>query len=165
MDYDKLFEDALRSVVQTVLTRVIKEGLLGDHHFYISFQTNHAGVSIPDSLRARYPDEMTIVLQNQFWDLKVTDELFEVTLSFNDMQEQVVVPFKAITSFVDPSVRFGLQFRGGKESEGGAILPQEGIPQPRPETATKDKGGKATSDQTEDDTTAEVIPLDTFRKK
>jgi len=165
MDYDKLFEDALRSVVQTVLTRVIKEGLLGDHHFYISFQTNHAGVSIPDSLRARYPDEMTIVLQNQFWDLKVTDELFEVTLSFNDMQEQVVVPFKAITSFVDPSVRFGLQFRGGKESEGGAILPQEGAPQPRPETAAKDKGGKATSDQTEDDTTAEVIPLDTFRKK
>jgi len=166
MDYDRLYEDTLRQLVQTVLTQIAKEGLLGGRHFYISFRTTHAGVNIPDSLRTRYPDEMTIVLQNQFWDLNITDSLFEVTLSFNNLQEKLIVPFAAITSFVDPSVRFGLQCRGDKESESAATPLQDASSRPQPATAIQKKAATETAaDQTKDDTTAEVIPLDSFRKK
>ena len=169
MDYDRLYGDTLRKLVQTVLTRVAEEGLRGDRHFYISFRTNDAGVNIPGHLRTRYPDEMTIVLQNQFWDLTITDSLFEVTLSFNNLQEKLIIPFAAITSFVDPSVRFGLQCRGDKEPE-DATTPQKTPSRPQLATAIREEEDAATTaDQTEDDATddatAEVIPLDSFRKK
>jgi uncharacterized protein len=109
--YDDIVQEALRAVVGRVLRSIEKSGgLPGDHHFYITFKTTAPGVSIPRSLAERFPDEMTIVLQHKYWDLKVTDELFEVGLSFNQMSSHLVIPYAAITGFVDPAVNFALQF-------------------------------------------------------
>jgi hypothetical protein len=108
--YDALVDDALRSVVRRVLTQVAEKGLPGSHHFYISFRSNDPGVVLPEYLRAKYPEEMTIVLQHQYWDLILGPNHFEVTVSFNKQQERIRVPFAALSAFVDPSVRFGLQF-------------------------------------------------------
>jgi uncharacterized protein len=108
--YDLLAQQALRGVVQRVLSDVAKNGLAGEHHFYISFDTEAPGVRISQRLREKYPQEMTIVLQHQFWDLIVTDEGFEVGLSFNGVPERLGVPFAAIKGFFDPSVKFALQF-------------------------------------------------------
>jgi len=115
--YDLLTQQALRAVVRTVLTDTAKKGLPGDHHFYISFDTHAEGVHLSDRLRAQYPDEMTIILQHQFWDLKVGDEEFEVGLSFGGIPEKLTVPFEAINGFFDPSVQFGLQFEEVIEGE------------------------------------------------
>ncbi|MPZ36762.1 MAG: hypothetical protein GEU95_01650 [Rhizobiales bacterium] len=108
--YDILTQDALRSVVRTVLEDAARNGLPGEHHFYVAFDTRADGVKLSQRMRAQYPEEMTVVLQHQFWDLVVTDEQFEVGLSFGGVPERVVVPFAAIKSFVDPSVQFGVQF-------------------------------------------------------
>jgi hypothetical protein len=108
--YDLLAQDALRGVVKKVLTDIAARGLPGDHHFFISFHTRADGVKISDRLREKYPDELTIVLQHQFWDLIVSDESFEVGVSFNGIPERLTVPFAAIKGFFDPSVQFGLQF-------------------------------------------------------
>jgi uncharacterized protein len=108
--YDLLAQEALRGVVRTVLVDAAKKGLQGEHHFFISFDTRAEGVRVSPRLREQYPDEMTIVLQHQFWDLKVGDETFEVGLSFGGVPERLLVPFTAIRSFVDPSVQFALQF-------------------------------------------------------
>jgi hypothetical protein len=108
--YDLLAQDALRGVVRRVLTDAAREGLPGEHHFYISFKTQHPGVRISSRLAEKYPDEITIVLQHQFWDLSVTDAGFEVGLSFGNAPEKLVVPFDAISGFFDPSVQFGLKF-------------------------------------------------------
>lgn len=110
IDYEVLAQDAMRGLVRTVLQRTAKSGLPGDHHFYISFDTNAVGVSISKRLREKYPNEMTIVLQHRFWDLSVGDERFEVKLTFDGIPERVVVPYTAIKVFFDPSVRYGLQF-------------------------------------------------------
>jgi hypothetical protein len=115
--YDLLTQQALRGVVRTVLTDTAKKGLPGDHHFYISFDTTADGVHMSDRLRAQYPDEMTIILQHQFWDLKVSEEHFEVGLSFGGVPERLMVPFDAINGFFDPSVQFGLQFEEAVEGE------------------------------------------------
>ena len=115
--YDLLTQQALRGVVRSVLTDTAKKGLPGDHHFYISFDTRADGVRLSDRLRAQYPDEMTIILQHQFWDLKVGDEGFEVGLSFGGIPERLSVPFDAINGFFDPSVQFGLQFEEVTEGE------------------------------------------------
>jgi hypothetical protein len=115
--YDLLTQQALRGVVRSVLTDTAKKGLPGDHHFYISFDTRAEGVRLSDRLRAQYPDEMTIILQHQFWDLKVGDEEFEVGLSFGGVPERLAVPFEAINGFFDPSVQFGLQFEEVAEGE------------------------------------------------
>jgi hypothetical protein len=115
--YDLLTQQALRGVVRTVLIDTAKKGLPGDHHFYISFDTRAEGVRLSDRLRAQYPDEMTIILQHQFWDLKVDDEEFEVGLSFGGIPEKLTVPFEAINGFFDPSVQFGLQFEEVIEGE------------------------------------------------
>lgn len=109
--YDELVEDALKGVLRTVLQTVIDDGLPGQHHFFITFRTRHPEVSISDVLMQRYPEEMTIVLQYQFWDLTLDDAGFGVTLSFDDKPERLEVPFDAVTGFLDPSVKFGLQFR------------------------------------------------------
>src|SRR5690349_3473667 len=116
--YDALVDDALRGVVRRVLRQVADKGLPGSHHFYISFRSTDPGVQLPDYLRAKYPEEMTIVLQHQYWDLIINDEFFEVTVSFNKQQERIKVPFAALSAFVDPSVRFGLQF--DRNEKGGA---------------------------------------------
>jgi uncharacterized protein len=112
IDYEALAQDAMRGLVRTVLTRAAKVGLPGEHHFYISFDTLAPGAFISKRLREKYPDEMTIVLQHRFWDLAVTDERFEVKLTFDGIPERLVVPFNAIKVFFDPSVRFSLQFEG-----------------------------------------------------
>ena len=110
IDYEALTQDAMRGVVRTVLTRIAKTGLPGDHHFYISVDTEHPGSSLSKRLREKYPREMTIVLQHRFWDLVIHDERFEVKLTFDGIPERLVVPFEAIKVFFDPSVRYGLQF-------------------------------------------------------
>ena len=111
--YDAIVQEALRAVVGRVLGEIVDAGseLPGAHHFYITFKTHAPGVSVPASLRERFPDEMTIVLQNKFWDLRVEEELFSVGLSFNQIPAELVVPYAAITQFVDPAVDFGLQFQ------------------------------------------------------
>jgi len=109
--YDDLVDNALRGAMREVLLRVTEDGLVGSHHLYITFHTNYPGVEIPVYLRERYPDELTIVLQHQFWGLDVTEEGFSVTLSFNKAREYVSVPFAALTRFADPGVKFGLQFQ------------------------------------------------------
>ncbi len=114
IDYEALQSEAMRGVVRAVLARTAKSGLPGDHHFYISFDTTVPGVSLSKRLKEKYPSEMTIVLQHRFWDLIVTEERFEVKLTFDGIPERLVVPFAALKVFFDPSVRYGLQF---EESE------------------------------------------------
>lgn len=127
--YDEIVQDALRSVVWRVLKRVEAEGLPGQHHFYIAFNTRAPGVSIPKRLMERYPDEMTIVIQHQYWDLAVDDLGFTIGLSFNQVPAKLRVPYAALTGFVDPAVNFALQFQAGSE---GAVVP-ESQPDPEPQ--------------------------------
>jgi hypothetical protein len=108
--YDLLTQQALRGVVRSVLADAAKKGLPGDHHFFITFDTHADGVRMSERLRAQYPEEMTVILQHQFWDLTVSDVAFDVGLSFGGITERLSIPFDAITAFVDPSVQFGLQF-------------------------------------------------------
>jgi hypothetical protein len=152
--YEKMVESALRGVVREALRRAGREGLRSAHHFYIGFGTRMPGVDIPDHLRARYPDEMTIVLQHQFWDLEVEEERFTVTLSFQKQLERLVIPFAAIRSFADPSVNFALEFAGpdAAASPSGAVPVQvEAPPKPVEKQVEKPAG--------------EVVTLDSFRKR
>jgi hypothetical protein len=129
--YDILTQDALRGVVRTVLEDAARNGLPGEHHFYIAFDTRADGVKLSQRMRAQYPEEMTVVLQHQFWDLVVTDEQFEVGLSFGGVPERVVVPYAAIKSFVDPSVQFGVQFEtlvAAEDAEGEKATDDAGKP-------------------------------------
>lgn len=162
--YDRMVENALRSVVRTAIEEVMEShdgsgGMLGDHHFYITFLTDYPGVSIPEYLRDRYPGEMTIVLQYQFSDLAVDDEKMQVTLSFNDIPEKLVVPLGAISIFADPSVNFALQFQPlGDVLEEDLILQEMPDGDDDPDDPNGSGGGKG-------QTTGEVISLDKFRKK
>lgn len=117
LQYDVMVESALRGVVRQALQQVARSGLPGEHHFYITFRTDHSGVEMRPELRAQHPGDMTIVLQYQFWDLDVSAESFSVTLSFNNRSEHLHVPFEAVVAFADPSVRFGLQFEAGEDSD------------------------------------------------
>ncbi len=148
--YDKMVEAALRNVVRQALTTAAEDGLPGAHHFYVTFRTKYPGVDIPDYLKSQYPQEMTIVLEHQFWDLEVRDEDFSVALSFHNKQEKLTIPFEAVSAFADPSVKFGLQFQenAGEEPEETLVAPP---PEP-PKTAESPKPG-------------EVVALDAFRKK
>lgn len=126
IDYEALAQEAMRGVVRTILTRVAKQGLPGDHHFYISFDTLANGVSMSKRLKEKYPEEMTIVLQHRFWELAVNDDRFEVKLSFDGILERLVVPFAAIKVFFDPSVRYGLQFETQAATEAEPIADSDG---------------------------------------
>ena len=140
--YDLLVQDALRGVVRQVLTDVARNGLQGEHHFFITFKTATPGLRLSSRMRERYPDEMTVILQHQFWGLTVTEAGFEVGLSFNNMPERLFVPFAAITMFQDPSVTFGLKFdvkEGGAEGSGKPALAEA----PRPALAEAPKGLRA----------------------
>ena len=148
--YDKMVEKALRSVVKETLKELIDRGIVDEHHFYITFMTEHPGVQMPDYLKERYQGEMTIVLQHQFYDLEVDDEKFTVMLSFNNTPERLVIPLAAITIFADPSVNFALQFQPLSEDEDEVGFEAEKIDKETPEKDVK-KG--------------EVISLDSFRKK
>lgn len=151
--YDKMVESALRGVVRDALTQAAERGLPGNHHFYLTFRTGHPGVAIPDYLVAQYPDEMTIVLQYQFFGLEVEADIFSVTLSFNNALERLVIPFAAITTFADPAVNFALQFQplteaveAEDEAEAEAEIAQEEPP-------------------ADDGKRGQVVALDAFRKK
>ena len=115
--YDLLTQQALRGVVRNVLTEAAKKGLPGEHHFYISFDTRAEGVRLSDRLKAQYPEQMTVILQHQFWDLEVDEDGFSVGLSFGGVPEKLTVPFETIKGFFDPSVQFGLQFEDVSEAE------------------------------------------------
>jgi len=173
--YDALVDDALRSVVRRVLNQVAEKGLPGSHHFYISFRSTDPGVVLPDYLRAKYPEEMTVVLQHQYWDLIVAPDHFEVTVSFNKQQERIRVPFAALSAFVDPSVRFGLQFDRKDKAEGDksevpatpAALPpaEKRTPLAGPAADAAAEGAPADGEAKPDDGASKVVKLDSFRKK
>jgi uncharacterized protein len=159
LHYDRMMENALRGVVREALETVVATGLPGEHHFYVTFRTEHAGVEIPPRLRQRHPEEMTIVLQHQFWDLKVEAERFQVTLSFDRVHERLVVPYAALTAFVDPSVQFGLQFPAGQTPTAAKTEAKvEAAPEPKPEAPAAEAAAPA-------DSSARVVALDAFRKK
>ncbi|MAH05315.1 MAG: hypothetical protein CL561_07135 [Alphaproteobacteria bacterium] len=159
--YDRMVEKALRSVVRHVVEEVIERGELpGEHHFYITFNTDYPGVQIPDYLAERYPGEMTIVLQYEFYDLKVDDEKLEVTLSFNSVPEHLIIPLAAISIFADPSVNFALQFQPLSEDEG------DFDPDDDPEgDDVDDEDDDSKSSKAKEEPAGEVISLDKFRKK
>jgi hypothetical protein len=144
--YDLLAQEALRGVVRKVLTDIGKSGLPGDHHFYIAFDTNYPGVRLSQRLREQYPNEMTIVLQHQFWDLSVSDYAFEVGLSFGNVPERLVIPFDAVKGFFDPSVQFGLQFEiidlGENEEENAAGGQSDAQDSEQMQDDTSEEGGK-----------------------
>jgi hypothetical protein len=158
--YDVLARDALRGVLRRVLTDAAEHGLPGDHHFFITFLSTAEGVKLSPRLLAQYPEEMTVILQHQFWDLTVTEDRFEVGLSFGGVAERLVVPFNSIKSFFDPSVQFGLQFEPADAP--AASLPAVPAPAaptaPTPAVETKDEPAKPSEG-------AEVVRLDRFRKK
>lgn len=165
-----MVEAALRGVVRAALEHTAAHGLPGDHHFYITYRTQTPGVEMPPFLRERYPEEITIVLQHQFWDLKVGDDSFSVSLSFDNQIAQLTVPYAALTAFVDPSVKFGLQFETATEDSaapaakaGGSVpaVRSGGDLVPVDEDATADAGSEAG----EEKPSAEVVSLETFRKK
>lgn len=177
--YDRLTQDALRGVIRTVLTQVYKNGLPGQHHFFIAIETTADGVSISKRLQEQYPEEITIVLQYQFWDLAVHDDRFEVKLSFNNIPEKLVVPYSAVKSFFDPSVQFGLQFGQsagpandarkepaaliGNIGADPALLPVAVEPDNAP--GSEEAGAAAGPEEDADRPPAEVVQLDRFRKK
>jgi hypothetical protein len=121
--YDLLVQEALKGVVRKVLGDAVKHGLPGDHHFYISFRTDFPGVRLSNRLREKYPQDMTIILQHQFWDLGLTEHSFEVGLSFSGVPERLLIPFDAVTGFFDPSVQFGLKFELGGEAADAPTAP------------------------------------------
>jgi hypothetical protein len=180
--YDLLTQQALRSVVRNVLGEAAKKGLPGEHHFYISFDTRSEGVRLSDRLRAQYPEQMTIILQHQFWDLEVEETGFSVGLSFGGVPEKLYVPFEAIKGFFDPSVQFGLQFEDATEAEGEpageASKPasKKKLPPapataatsaPAPAPAPAPAGASPDNPDHPDKPSggAEVVRLDRFRKK
>ena len=170
--YDVLVESGLRSVIREALRRVAEDGWPGTHHAYITFRTDAPGVDVPDSLRARYPDELTIVLQHQFWDLEVADDFFAVTLSFDKVGQRLTVPFAALTGYADPSVQFGLQFGASPKAGGKKISPvargKKAAAKPRQTPAAADaadsraNGGDSDSPE---ESGEKVVALDHFRKK
>lgn len=184
--YDVMTQSALRGVVRSVLEQIGRTGLPGEHHLYIAFDTHGPGVSVSSRLKQQYPDEMTIVLQHQFWDLEVTHDRFEVKLSFNNVPERLVIPFAEIKAFYDPSVQFGLQFGGhgaandAERSISGAV-PGAGLPgvldkgdDSQDVAAVADgTGGKSSNapgpgggdNDAHEGPAAEVVELDAFRKK
>jgi len=126
LDYDQLIQEALRDVVRKTLQTVSKKGLPGNHHFYITFRTDRNDVVMPEYLRDQHPDEVTVVLQHQFWDLNIDNASFSVTLSFNGHHERLVIPYGALVSFMDPSVKFGLQFTPEEPAAGKPTPPHNG---------------------------------------
>jgi len=159
--YDKMVEYALRDVVRSALAYTAEHGLPGEHHFYITFETEAEGVEIPRHLRGKYPEEMTIVLQHKFWGLKVDDGGFEVMLTFNDVPQRLVVPLNAVTAFFDPSVQFGLKFQAADQTD--ATAPDKASAA----NAEAPPAGDAAAESSPEDVVEpdKVVTLDAFRKK
>ena len=189
MRYDLRIQAALRGAVRNVLVDVARNGLPGDHHFFIGFKTGAPGVKVSQRLHDQYPDEMTIVLQHQFWDLHVGERDFEVGLSFKNIPEKLVIPFDAITSFMDPYIQFALKFEVDSSNAPASESPSTEAPRPaarpaakpaavqkkpdpaepiRADTKSRTKPVKIEEVASGDDTgraDAKVIALDAFRKK
>ncbi|TCQ80861.1 hypothetical protein EDF68_102146 [Ochrobactrum sp. BH3] len=187
--YDILAQEALRGVIRKVLAEVAATGLPGNHHFFITFLTGAPGVRISSRLKEKYPEQMTVVLQHQFWDMLVTDQLFEIGLSFGDVPEKLTIPFAAIRGFYDPSVNFELEFdvsvvQPTSDNDEGSnissieLISSEEAPakspksksKPRKTAAEKEdaaaKDKEATdNEETEPKPSADVVSLDSFRKK
>lgn len=184
MDYSKMVEDALKGVVRAAMQKASTDGLHGNHHFYVTFLTRAPGVELPDHLLNRYPTDITIVLQHQYWDMEVTQDQFAVSLSFNKLPTRIVVPFDAITSFADPSVQFGLQFQSALDSMNEGAGVETSAPEPlaflaepdnqsepggerpddvRPDGADAEQGGDDQGEEAEP--RGEVVSLDAFRRK
>jgi uncharacterized protein len=162
--YDRMVEDALRSVVRKALIEAAQRGLPGEHHFYITFHTERPGVGIADWLRQQYPQEMTIILQHQFWDLMVEEERFAVTLSFGGRHERLTVPLEAVTRFADPSVKFGLQFEAAEDEDEAEGKPRATVT-PKPEKQREVPALLTSEAGSESPKSGEVVALDSFRKK
>lgn len=155
-DYERMMDRALRTVMRDALSQAAERGLPGDHHFYVTFRTDHPATRVPASLKQRFPGEMTIVLQFQFWGLEVDEQGFAVTLSFDAKHERLHVPFAAVTAFVDPSVQFGLQFQavdGGHPAADAPAPAPSAAPQPAPVDPVPASDGDR------------IVKLDAFRKK
>ncbi|HSM43273.1 MAG TPA: ClpXP protease specificity-enhancing factor SspB [Afifellaceae bacterium] len=193
--YDILAQEAMRGVVRKVLTEVAQTGLPGEHHFFITFNTRYPGVRVSSRIREQYPEEMTIVLQHQFWDLSVTETTFEVGLSFNSVPERLLIPFEAITAFVDPHASFGLKLEAAEDEEHADLAdtmadmeteeadtePQEAVieadaesgedeaaREPEEATAEAEPAEEAEAEEQPEPAVsggAEVVSLDAFRKK
>ncbi|MGI9351838.1 MAG: SspB family protein [Rhizobiaceae bacterium] len=183
--YDVLTQEALRDVIRKVLEEVSAAGLPGEHHFFITFRTDHPGVRLSTRMRERYPEEMTIVIQHSFWDLNVSENHFEIDLSFDDILERLRIPFSSLKGFFDPHVKFGVQFDAeyleaanadnidsGAQTDNPENLPQ--VAQSREVTksgkkkseAKKEKEPSAEGAEEDDDNGgAEIVSLDKFRKK
>ena len=188
LSYERMVEDALRGVLRQALEITADQGLPGSHHFYVTFDTTHPGVDISDTMRAQHPSEMTIVLQHQFWDLKVEKDYFEITLSFSGVSQRLIIPFAAVTAFADPHAKFGLQFHVEFEERTAADeeldMEDEDHESPSPSNSeepvpidsasvSRNLKGKAPSlrpvPESEDgeagDESGNVVTLDAFRKK
>jgi hypothetical protein len=168
--YDVLARDALRGVLRRVLSDAAEHGLPGEHHFFITFLSTAEGVKLSPRLLAQYPEEMTVILQHQFWDLVVTEDRFEVGLSFGGIPERLVVPFNSIKSFFDPSVQFGLQFEPADAAPDApeAVAPPAPAAVPAPTALPAPAASSPTGSQDEPakpSEGAEVVRLDRFRKK
>jgi hypothetical protein len=192
--YDLLVQEALRNVVRKVLTDTVKEGLRGDHHFFITFRTKAPGLRLSERMRTRYPEEMTIILQHQFWDLSVNDQAFEVGLSFGGVPERLLIPFDALTAFSDPAAEFGLKFEPRAEADdadkptgtvtklpsgaGPKLVPPEAEepadpvpvkakPAPKPKRDETAKSAAKISEKAADpaESDAKIVSIDAFRKK
>jgi len=153
--YDRMVEQALRGVVREALAITATRGLPGEHHFFITFHTKAEGVVAPDHLAAKFPEQITIVLQHQFWDLDVREDAFSVTLSFQGKPERLTVPFAAIVDFSDPAAKFTLQFQTAAQGE----------PPPGGKPLAPDRTADKTPDAKTGNKTGEVVTLDSFRKK
>lgn len=166
LDYPKILQDALRDVVRRVLAQVAEHGLPGEHHFYIAFRTDHPGVAMPSFLRERYPQEMTIILQNQFWDLTVFPDSFAVELKFNASRHALTVPFAALTSFVDPSAELALRFEAEPAAAVGGAGETQGTAELSSEPAGAGAQGAIAAPQPADpDKKGAVIRFDPGRRK
>jgi hypothetical protein len=163
MRYDLLAQNALKGVVREALRIAETTGLPGEHHFYIAFNTRHPGVALSEKIAQRYPREMTIVLQHQYWNLRVQEDRFEVELSFDNVPEHLVIPFDAVKGFLDPAVQFGLQF----ETAAAERRPRE-VEKPalaKPAEAEAPAAEKQPDETAAGDEPAKVVSLDQFRKK
>jgi hypothetical protein len=181
--YDLLVQDALRSVVRKVLSDTARGGLIGEHHFNIAFKTHAPGVVVPAAVKSRFPDEMSIILQHEFWDLVVTQDAFEVNLNFSRKPERLTVPFDAITGFTDPSVPFGFKLeprqteKAGDPATGRAPSTARRAEPAPPPAPVKPSPGKAAAERAETKAgaqagkspeptpAAKVVSIDAFRKK
>jgi uncharacterized protein len=178
--YDLLVQDALRSVVRKVLADTARNGLLGDHHFNIAFKTHAPGVVAPPAVKQRFPDEMSIILQHEFWDLVVTQDAFEVSLNFSRKPERLTVPFDSITGFTDPSVPFGFKLEprmaepaanpapAPPAQKEAALRPAPAKPapvKPSAQSASAAKAAQSAEKPAAPDGEAKVVSIDAFRKK